>query len=63
MSLKARIERAVARGILRLPSSLQRRLAGMPVSLGGRSLEPQIQLLLKLRKLSGTRPWQSYPLP
>jgi acetyl esterase len=62
LSLKARIERAVARGILRLPMSLQRRLAGAAVHLGGRELEPQIQLLLKLRRLSGSRPWQSYPL-
>jgi acetyl esterase len=63
MSLKARIERALARAILGLPPSLQRRLAGAPVSLGGRELEPQIQLLLKLRRLGGAKPWQSYPLP
>jgi acetyl esterase len=63
LNLKARIERAVARGILRLPAALQRRLVGAPLSLAGRTLDLQIQLLLKLRRLSGTKPWQSYPLP
>lgn len=63
MSLKARIERAVARGILRLPASWQRWLVGAPLNLAGRTLDLQIQLLLKLRRLSGGKPWQSYPLP
>ena len=63
MSLKATIERALARGALRLPASLQRWLVGAPLSLGGRTLDLQIQLLLKLRRLSGTKPWQAYPLP
>jgi acetyl esterase len=63
MNLKARIERAVARGVLRLPAILQRCFAGAPLQLAGRSLDLQIQLLLKLRRLGGSKPWQSYPLP
>ena len=53
----------MARGVLRLPATLQRWLVGAPLSLGGRTLDLQIQLLLKLRQLGGTKPWQSYPLP
>ena len=63
MNLKARIERAVARGVMRMPAAIQRRLAGAPLSVAGRTLDLQIQLLLKLRALSGSKPWQSYPLP
>ena len=63
MNLKARIERALAHAVLRLPRALQRPLAGAPIRLQGRELDLQTQLLLKLMQLSGARPWPERPLP
>ncbi len=41
------------RALLRLPGPVVRRLAGAPVVIAGRTLDPQIQLLLKLMALEG----------
>lgn len=41
------------RAVLRLPAPVVRRLAGAPVVIQGRTLDPQIQLLLKLMALEG----------
>lgn len=41
------------RSVLRLPAPVIRRLAGAPVVVEGRTLDPQIQLLLRLMALEG----------
>lgn len=46
----------LARAIPRLPPALLRRLAGEPVVIEGRRLDPQIQLALRLEELIG--PWE-----
>ncbi len=46
-----RLQRAVARGLARLPAPLQLRLAGEPpMVIDGQQLDPQVQLLLALRR-------------
>jgi len=42
-----------ARSILMLPKPVIRRLAGAPVVIDGRTLDPEMQLLLRLQKLEG----------
>jgi acetyl esterase len=42
-----------ARSILTLPKPVIRRLAGAPVVIDGRTLDPEMQLLLRLQKLEG----------
>ncbi|AXT86079.1 alpha/beta hydrolase [Aeromicrobium sp. A1-2] len=42
-----------ARSILALPRPLIKRLAGSPVVVGGKTLDPEMQLLLRLMKLEG----------
>lgn len=44
---------AAARALLSLPGPVVRRLAGPPVRIDGRTLDPQIQLLLRLMRLEG----------
>ncbi len=52
-SLLPRLKGLVARGALSLPTSVLRRLAGKPVVVDGRTLEPEVQLLLKAMALEG----------
>jgi acetyl esterase len=42
-----------ARALLKLPKPVLRRLAGAPVVINGRTLDPEMQLLLKLQRLEG----------
>lgn len=42
-----------ARSILQLPRPVIARLAGSPIVIAGRTLEPEMQLLLKLQRLEG----------
>lgn len=42
-----------ARSILKLPRPVIKRLAGAPIVVGGKSLDPEMQLLLRLQKLEG----------
>lgn len=42
-----------ARSILKLPRPVVRRLAGAPIVVDGASLDPEMQLLLRLQKLEG----------
>lgn len=42
-----------ARSILKLPRPVIRRLAGAPIVVDGKSLDPEMQLLLRLQKLDG----------
>ena len=44
---------AIARSILQLPRPVLTRLAGAPVVVAGRTLDPEMQLLLKLQHLEG----------
>ncbi|WP_375000642.1 alpha/beta hydrolase [Aeromicrobium sp. CTD01-1L150] len=43
----------MVRGMFNLPSSVLRRLAGSPVEVDGRTLDPEMQLLLKVLRLEG----------
>ncbi|AKJ26901.1 alpha/beta hydrolase [Caldimonas brevitalea] len=52
-----RLEALVAHTAMRLPASLLSRLAGEPVVVDGQALNPQVQLMLKLRTLGGKKPW------
>jgi acetyl esterase len=49
------IERQLARSLLGLPKPLLRWLGGKPVERDGLTLDPQLQLLLKLQHLSGKK--------
>lgn len=51
-----RIEGAVARTLLHLPDRLVRRLAGPPIQERGRTLDPSVQLALRLNQLARKRP-------
>src|SRR5215213_9247075 len=42
-----------ARSILKLPRPVIRRLAGAPVVVDGKTLDPEMQLLLKLQRIEG----------
>lgn len=42
-----------ARSILKLPRPVVRRLAGAPVVIDGRTLDPEMQLLLRLQRIEG----------
>jgi acetyl esterase len=44
---------ATARSLLKLPRPVLRRLAGAPIVVNGRTLDPEMQLLLKLERLEG----------
>ena len=42
-----------ARSILKLPRPVIRRLAGAPVVIDGKTLDPEMQLLLRLQRIEG----------
>lgn len=48
-----RLKGLAARGLLSLPTPVLRRLAGRPVVVDGRTLEPEVQVLLKVMALEG----------
>lgn len=52
MSLRERVETAIARRVARLPAALARRLAGRTVEIDGFRLDPNVQLILRLHGLS-----------
>jgi acetyl esterase len=54
-----RVERAGARVLGRLSPRAARRLAGRPVVVDGQTLDPQIQLVLKLGERRGLGAWQA----
>ena len=53
--------RLSAKGLLSLPHAVQRRLAGPPVVVAGRTLDVEMQLLLRLQKLEGP-PAEALPI-
>jgi acetyl esterase len=57
--LSDRIQFRAARAIGHLSPQLQRRLAGPPIEIDGDTLDPGLQLLLKLRERRGVRPFTS----
>ncbi|MDO9377283.1 MAG: alpha/beta hydrolase [Nocardioidaceae bacterium] len=52
----------IARAVLSLPPAVVRRLAGAPVVREGRTLDPEMQLILKLQAAAG-KPAEELPLP
>ncbi|MGH3459325.1 alpha/beta hydrolase [Aeromicrobium sp.] len=55
------VRNAVARGIFRLPRPVLRRLAGPPVVVDGKTLDVEMQLLLRLQRIEGP-PVESLPI-
>ena len=62
MSMQARAESAIVRTLLALPEPVLRRLSGTPIEVDGQRLEPDAQLLVKLRNLSPNRPYDELPV-
>jgi acetyl esterase len=62
-SLNDRLQGLALRFALGLPSFMIRQAAGRPLQREGRRLDPQLQLMLKLQRLSGDKPWQERALP
>jgi acetyl esterase len=64
LGARERLEARVARFLLALPAPLQRLLAGgRAVRRDGQTLEPEVQLLLRLLALSGGRSFETLPPP
>ena len=57
LTRRDRLERLVSRLLARLPPRVTRALAGKPIVLDGLTLDPQIQLMLKLLEASGPADW------
>ena len=55
-------EKAVLRGALALPESVQRRLAGRPVARDGQTLAADTQLMLRLQRLSRDQAAETLPI-
>ncbi len=55
LTLAQKIERQFARALFALPMFLIRLLAGAPIVRDGLTLDPQVQLLLKLQQLGGKK--------
>lgn len=51
--LAALVRAQGARAVFSLPAPVIRRLAGAPVTIAGRTLDPEMQLLLRLQRLEG----------
>jgi len=58
-SLAERVEGLVAQGVLRLPVPVLRWLAGRPISIDGQTLDPEVQLLLRLLAVAGGPPLEA----
>ena len=52
-ALRDRIEGRVARSIPKLPGGLLRALGGRPIRIDGQQLSPQVQVGLRLERLTG----------
>jgi acetyl esterase len=59
--LTATARGVTARSILRLPKPVIRRLAGAPVVIDGKTLDPEMQLLLRLQSIEGP-PVETLPI-
>ena len=55
----AALEAAVLRGLLGLPERVQRRIAGSSIEIDGQRLAPDMQILVRLRRLSGNPPYDT----
>jgi acetyl esterase/lipase len=62
LSARDRVEAGLARALMALPPAAQRRLAGRPTELDGQRLEPDTQLLLRLRGLAPRPEYDELPL-
>jgi len=56
MSIAHRLREKALRQIMKLPGPVLQRLAGPPTRIAGRTLDPQIQLLLTLARVLGAKP-------
>jgi acetyl esterase len=56
VNLEKQIQKAAARTILQMPGAVARILAGPPQTDGERTLDPRIQLMMKLSRASGSPP-------
>ncbi|MFT4085440.1 MAG: alpha/beta hydrolase [Nocardioides sp.] len=61
--VRYQVERLAFLTALNLPSTLQRRLAGRPVTIDGLTLAPDTQLMLRLMRLTGQDDGWSGPVP
>src|SRR5687767_193910 len=55
------LRNAIARGIFRLPRPVVRRLAGPPVVIDGKTLDVEMQLMLRFMRLEGP-PVETLPI-
>jgi acetyl esterase len=62
LGVRERIEGELTRGLLALPSALQRRLAGKPAEIDGQRLAPDTQLLIRLRDISPRPEYDQLPV-
>jgi acetyl esterase/lipase len=62
LNVRARAEAAMARALLGLPEPVVRRLAGKPIEVDGQRMEPDAQLLLRLRNLASNPAYEELPL-
>ena len=63
LTVRQRAESGVVRGLAALPPRVQRRLAGRPVTIDGRTLDTEVQLMLRLMALQGDDTFETRPVP
>jgi acetyl esterase len=63
LTARDRMEAGLARALMSLPPGVQRRLAGSPIEIDGQRLEPDTQLLLRLRRLAPRPEYHELPVP
>jgi acetyl esterase len=61
--LRSRVESALFRTAMRLPTPVVRRLAGRPVMLDGQVLDAETQWLLRLERIAGEPAVETLPIP
>jgi acetyl esterase len=63
VSVRTRLERAALAGAMALPAPAQRALAGRPVTIDGNTLASDVQLMLRMQRLSRLPGAEELPLP
>lgn len=63
MSLEHHVKKLTVTGVLGLPESVRRRLAGKPVVIDGQALDLDSQLLLRLQKVAREVAAETLPIP
>jgi len=62
-NLQIKVQRAVARTLLGLPEEVVEKVAGKATVVAGRTLDPKVQLMLKLQTATKAKKWYEVPLP